>query len=536
MRGKQTLIEFESKVDRVIISWNAYERMCVFGERYASQKISEDKQREAYGILIGHIDSESKEVFVVDAVPVVAGSRTGVKFEEEQYVDVAKIDEALYSKHLFDSKGNPLFIIGWWHTHPGFGFFYSDVDVITHLGYQSVNPMAIGIVYDYAERNAYSSDPGIRVFTLHEDELGEISFASKEMEVSFEIEDLPTKSLELDRIILKKLSDLKAKQKILEQIDEKINKKEFTDLQKRCGLLLIQKDKSGDKFCDEVEDKKYLYTWNEDNLKSTFLIPPFRKYIESLFQYAKEKPDKRYDIKKKIDSLLTEAEKKINQVKSELENANKDLRPVFTILDSSERQIISQFEDKINTYIEILNALKDKSYNLILQTGWEPLETIKMLDVEKNLIIDNPVSLPELRAKFKKRRKLKEVKPKTNIKLEDEGWDLWNVKTQTENPSKNELIPQNNQMPQNNTPVVNTAVKKTTKSPKLSTNVESSKGKEKEKEEVKFEKIREDELFEDDIPQIKEDELFEEDIPQIKEDELFEEDLLKIKEDELFLD
>ncbi len=393
------------KVQKVFISWNAFERICIYGERFASRRIPENKQREAYGVLIGHIDPVNKEVFVVDAVPVVAGTRTGVEYEDEQYVDTAKIDEDLYAQNLYDSKGFPLFFIGWFHTHPGFGFFYSDVDKITHLGYQSVNQMAIGIVYDYTQRNPYLTDPGIRVFMLSDDELGEVSINSKEIEVPFDIEDFTKNALNLDKTIAAKLSELQNKEKILKFIEEKLNEKEFDDLQKTYGLLLIKKAKGDEQYRKERSEKQFLYTWNEDNLKSEYKIPAFRKHLEALYQYALDKPGKRKEAREKMEELLSKAMKGITNVKNDLSKAKEELRSVMPLFDSAQRLKITQFEEKINTYIEILNNMKNKAFNLAPDTGWEPIDVVEMIDLEKNMIVENPVSLEDLKKKFIAQRK-----------------------------------------------------------------------------------------------------------------------------------
>ena len=43
------------------------------------------------------------------------------------------------------------FFVGWYHSHPGLGFFYSDTDILNHIGYQDGNPLAIGLVFDHTQ-------------------------------------------------------------------------------------------------------------------------------------------------------------------------------------------------------------------------------------------------------------------------------------------------------------------------------------------------------------------------------------------------
>ncbi|TFF85638.1 MAG: hypothetical protein EU518_00835, partial [Promethearchaeota archaeon] len=129
---------------KLILKWKAYKRIIGYSYRYANNRLSENKWREVYGILIGSIDN-NKEI-IKDAVPMVVGDRAGVQYESKQYVDMAQIDASTHERAIRDKKND--FIIGWWHTHPGFGFFFSPIDCLTQLGYQIPNSRAIGLVFD----------------------------------------------------------------------------------------------------------------------------------------------------------------------------------------------------------------------------------------------------------------------------------------------------------------------------------------------------------------------------------------------------
>ncbi|MHA1886258.1 MAG: hypothetical protein ACW96S_14480, partial [Promethearchaeota archaeon] len=143
MKKKKISDPFNSPV---LLTLKAYERIVGYAIRYANEKINENKWREVYGILIGSIENDSK-LIVKDAIPMIVGDRAGVKYENKQYVDMAQIDASIYERAVQDDKND--FIIGWWHTHPGFsrnGFFFSPIDCMTQLGYQIPNPYAVGLV------------------------------------------------------------------------------------------------------------------------------------------------------------------------------------------------------------------------------------------------------------------------------------------------------------------------------------------------------------------------------------------------------
>ncbi|MFW9881813.1 MAG: hypothetical protein ACFFG0_52785, partial [Candidatus Thorarchaeota archaeon] len=116
----------------VFLTLKAYKGIVGYAIRYANDNQNPDKWREVYGILIGSIENNSK-VFVKDAIPMVVGDRAGVKYENKQYVDMAQIDASVFERSIQDDKND--FIVGWFHTHPGFGFFYSPIDCMTQLGY-----------------------------------------------------------------------------------------------------------------------------------------------------------------------------------------------------------------------------------------------------------------------------------------------------------------------------------------------------------------------------------------------------------------
>lgn len=96
---------------------------------------------EAIGLLVGFEDAVFPErIFVSKYMPIAVGKAEEVEFAEVHY----KIYEAL---ELDDSLGE--YIVGWFHTHPGYGIFLSPTDLHTHYySFQARNPKAIAIVLD----------------------------------------------------------------------------------------------------------------------------------------------------------------------------------------------------------------------------------------------------------------------------------------------------------------------------------------------------------------------------------------------------
>ncbi len=125
----------------VVIEAEAYKTIILYASRYANQSIPKENWKEIYGVLIGHMDEDI--VYVERAEALTYGHATDVQLNDKHLAFIAEIEDELYreAKHQF--------IVGWFHSHPGLGLFYSYVDLINHIGFQGKNPDAIGLVFDH---------------------------------------------------------------------------------------------------------------------------------------------------------------------------------------------------------------------------------------------------------------------------------------------------------------------------------------------------------------------------------------------------
>ncbi len=98
--------------------------------------------REVGGILLGAFtDDEGREcTWVEDIVPALLamGSSTSLTFTHETWAQI-------HSE--VDSRADGLRIVGWYHTHPGFGPFYSAHDLFIHRNFFA-DPRHVGLVLD----------------------------------------------------------------------------------------------------------------------------------------------------------------------------------------------------------------------------------------------------------------------------------------------------------------------------------------------------------------------------------------------------
>ncbi|MFW9900583.1 MAG: hypothetical protein ACFFDY_04775 [Candidatus Thorarchaeota archaeon] len=359
----------------VLLTLKAYKRIVGYAIRYANNDLKPEKWREVYGILIGSIEDNSK-VIVKDAIPMIVGDRAGVKYENKQYVDMAQIDATIFERSIQDDKTD--FIIGWWHTHPGFGFFYSPIDCMTQLGYQIPNPYALGLIFDHCEKDSDSHFLGIAGLRLKDPELG-ISSTYNLIELNYEFKERIMVQ-KAEKVIKKVNENIEKALKELQYIDEVLRKKALAQLQRNYGLILVPKEDIIVTDDEEIagEDERFLYEWDPEFFKKSYRIPKFREKVEKVIASAYDELDQlnQIDEKEKYESRRTKLTKKIKAILKKpnewyeklMEDFSKRIElifPFYSYLDTNERKIIEYFEERSSEYSKILDELNKRS-NLIL--------------------------------------------------------------------------------------------------------------------------------------------------------------------------
>ncbi len=147
-----------------VLSLEAYEHIVLHATRFANTKVPMDAWKEVYGFLIGTVDNG--RVLVKKAVPMAHGSSVEVEFTDDHYIKSAQIDSWAAERNMF--------IVGWYHSHPGLGLFLSSTDITNQLGYQGPNPDAVAIVFDHT-KGTEPDHPGFEVFKLDNPDLGTMS-------------------------------------------------------------------------------------------------------------------------------------------------------------------------------------------------------------------------------------------------------------------------------------------------------------------------------------------------------------------------
>lgn len=347
----------------LILKWKAYKRIIGYSYRYANDDLSEQKWREVYGILIGSIDDD-KEI-IKDAVPMVVGDRAGVQYESQQYVDMAQIDASTYERAIRDKKKD--FIIGWWHTHPGFGFFLSPIDCLTQLGYQMPNPNAVGLVFDHTKKKKKAL--GIAALQLRDPEIG-IRSAYDVIDLGYELErnEMVERS---NNIIEKVKNNMDEVMKHLEYCKNVIGNNALIKLHENFGLIPGFKRE-----INKFNEQNQLYVWDDNSEKTEedSLIPNFRKTIEEQIYEYKEilrELENKNDIDqmkkqkekftKKLFKQLEEPKKFLNKIIEDFKEQLRIIFPYFDFLDTNERKTLEFIDKSIHQYHDILDLLKSEA-------------------------------------------------------------------------------------------------------------------------------------------------------------------------------
>jgi proteasome lid subunit RPN8/RPN11/archaellum component FlaC len=160
---------------KVIITKEAFRNMITHVLRFGNESL--ETSVEVMGVCMGKKASNGKNIQVVNAIPLTHGTQIENDFSPEDFESFAKIDEQYKKKDLT--------VVGWYHSHPNEGLFFSDFDKNNHLYYQKKqSPHGFGIVFDHSLMGK-DDNFGFKIFRLADYREGTSSECE---EVDYEIE------------------------------------------------------------------------------------------------------------------------------------------------------------------------------------------------------------------------------------------------------------------------------------------------------------------------------------------------------------
>merc|ERR1712187_539841 len=95
---------------------------------------------EVMGLMLGEFVDE----YTVQVVDVFAMPQSGTG------VSVEAVDPGFQTKmmDMLRQTGRPESVVGWYHSHPGFGCWLSGVDINTQQSFEALNQRAVAVVVD----------------------------------------------------------------------------------------------------------------------------------------------------------------------------------------------------------------------------------------------------------------------------------------------------------------------------------------------------------------------------------------------------
>ncbi|KZT19280.1 Mov34-domain-containing protein [Neolentinus lepideus HHB14362 ss-1] len=95
---------------------------------------------EVMGLMLG----EFVDDYTVQVVDVFAMPQSGTT------VTVESVDDVFQTKmvDMLKQTGRPEMVVGWYHSHPGFGCWLSSVDINTQQSFESLNSRSVAVVVD----------------------------------------------------------------------------------------------------------------------------------------------------------------------------------------------------------------------------------------------------------------------------------------------------------------------------------------------------------------------------------------------------
>ena len=132
---------------------DVYERFLQFALENANPYDRSQGWKECIGLIVGRISDDLIEV--LEIVPISSGTSVFVDITDWEYVFSLIPEERIDEGEV---------IVGWAHTHPGLGLFFSGTDIGTQQTYQSMHALSFGLVLDPSKVS--SNSPGFNIYRV----------------------------------------------------------------------------------------------------------------------------------------------------------------------------------------------------------------------------------------------------------------------------------------------------------------------------------------------------------------------------------
>ncbi len=194
---KEKEIGIEKSEKPIILKAEAYKTIILYSSRYANSAIPKEDWKEIYGILIGYTDDDY--VYVENAEALTYGHSTDVQLDQRHYIFITEIQDKL------DKEKKGTYMVGWFHSHPSLGLFFSDIDILNQLSFQINNPDFCGLVIDHTllgkeKKEKILSEEGVE-HTITKYDTGFEIYRLKDINVDVNSEDFSQNFYKIDCIV-----------------------------------------------------------------------------------------------------------------------------------------------------------------------------------------------------------------------------------------------------------------------------------------------------------------------------------------------
>ena len=386
---------------RIIIKKEAFRNMITHVLRFGSNAL--EKRVEVMGICLGELTENEKDIVLINAIPITHGKKVSAGFTKDDYDLLTQLEKQYQKKNLN--------IVGWYSSHPGWGLYFSDIEIKTHQFFQKEsNPNGFCIVFDHTLMDKDKSF-GFEIYRFDD-----FKKADKYNTVVFEIEE--PADLDYFKWVQKFVEDLQKQTPILIKeisesketipgelqeipISEEISKEEELDEYSHISPIISGFQRGVSKFSESIIDtfKSQFGDWTS-NLKegsskgseylrnsvnkmkeaaSQSLIKVenwFNKNMDSMLNGFKETVVKyvdqrveaqsqlRNDLNNIKEALFNDLERitdnNLNYIRSEIESVVK----LATEKVNKSTEMNSKIEEMIGSISNVILAIKDESNNL----------------------------------------------------------------------------------------------------------------------------------------------------------------------------
>lgn len=124
-----------------VISASAYKTIILYCGRYANQSMSKNEWKESYGLLSGYSDADF--VYIKEAYPITRGHGSETRLQVTYGIALRKIRGEIARQE------DGMHLIGWFHSHPGYGLSFSETDILNQIDFQQQDKDFVGVIYDF---------------------------------------------------------------------------------------------------------------------------------------------------------------------------------------------------------------------------------------------------------------------------------------------------------------------------------------------------------------------------------------------------